>query len=299
MKKKFTLYLLGTLLAFSLTACAGKSEAPSETDAENAPEATLTEETPEEPTEDTGNTDDSAAEEEEPKELEIVDCVPEGPADANFGPDNIGFYMEGKEFTLPMPYNEFLAKAESLGYSVNEDTMHFTTYEEVPNCNYGKITFERPVENQENPESFDIRVINSVDYSKDIDLTDPDVHVVTFFMHMFAASSWEEENPYHSFNVDSQLYLTKEIGMGRSILNVQPIWGEDTNQNKNMYSNVVYTTGDGDPTYYQSGLSPDRYIWLKSDADDYALAAVLGEKYQKKYKYPITTIQLNNNPYIQ
>ena len=65
-----------------------------------------------------------------------------------------------------------------------------------------------------------------------------------------------------------------------------------------MYSNVVYTTGDGDPTWYQTGLSPDRYIWLKSDSD-YALNAVFGEKYQKKCDHPITTIQLNNNPYIQ
>ena len=298
MKKKFALYLLGILLAFSLTACAGKSETPSGTDSENTPEETVTEETAGEAAEDTDNTDDSATEEEEPEEMEIVDCVPEGPADADFGPDNIGFYMEGEEFTLPMPYNEFLAKAESLGYSVNEDTIYFTTYEEVPNCNYGRITFERPVENQENPETFEIKVINSVDYSKDIDLTDPDVHVVTFFMHMFASPSWDEDNSYHTFNVDSQLYLTKEIGMGRHILNVQPIWGEDTNQNKNKYSNVVYTTGDGDPTWYQTGLSPDRYIWLKSDSD-YALNIVFGEKYQKKCDYPITTIQLNNNPYIQ
>ena len=123
MRKKFALYLLGILLAFSLTACTEKNKAPSETDAENTPEETVTEETAEELTEDT---DTSAAEEEEPKELEFDDCVPEGPADADFGPDNIGFYMEGEEFTLPMPYNEFLTKAESLGYSV------IATMEELP-----------------------------------------------------------------------------------------------------------------------------------------------------------------------
>ncbi len=305
MKKKFALYLLGILLAFSLTACAGKSEAPSETDAENTPEETVTEEIPVETAEDTDNTDDSAAKEEEPKELEIVDCVPEGPADADFGPDNIGFYMEGEEFTLPMPYNEFLAKAESLGYSVDEDTIYFTIAEGIPNCKYGKITFERPVENQnvDLPETFDIKVINSVDYSKDIDLTDPDVHVVTFYMHMFGSYRWEEVDGedvqyYFAYNADSQLYLTKEIGMGRNILNVQPIWGEDTNQNKNMYSNVLYTNGTPDASSYQNGISPDRFIWLKSDAG-YEMDIVFAEKYQKNGEYPITTILLNNNPYIQ
>lgn len=309
MKKKFAFYLSGILLALSLTACAKGNETPSETSAQNQSEETsaeeITAETEEmtETEEGTDNPDASIAETKEPEELEIIDCVPEGPSDIDFGPDNMGFYMEGETFTLPMPYNEFLTKAESLGWSINEEGIDLYSAGNTREYAYGEILFERSVENQENPEEFEIKVINSVDPAKDIDLTDPDIHVVTFYMHMFASSSWkeidgEEVNEYHTFNVDSQLYLTKEIGMGRNILNSYAIWGEDDNPNSSMYSNVIYTTGDGDPTPYQMGMSFDRYIWLKSDSD-YAISYVFGKKYGKAFEYIITSIKLNNNPYIQ
>lgn len=299
MRKKFVFYLLGILLVFGLTACNGESSKQSEADTESNSEEGNSEETVAGNGDDTEDSDTEAATTEE---REIVDCVPEGPEDINFGPDNIGFYMEGETFTLPMPYSEFLAKAEGLGWSVDEEHIYLSSTGEY---GYGKITFERFVENQEQPETFDIMVINSVDPAKDVDLTDPDIHVVTFYMYMFGSSHLEEidgdyVSVYNAYNINSQLYLTKEIGMGRSIFNAPPVWGEATSGSG--FVDFVYTTGDGDATWYQSGLSSDRYIWLQTSknssnaSDTYHLVE---EKYGGDCKHIITSIKLNNNPYIQ
>lgn len=299
-KKKCVLYLLGILLIFGLTACAGKNKAQSDDDTEQKSEETLI-----------GNNDNSEpsdteapdTEAEATKEPEIHDCIPEGPADIDFNLDNMGFYMEGETFTLPMPYSEFLAKAESLGYSVNEDSIRLYSAESTGYAK-GRITFERAVENQENPEGFEIGVINSADPGKDIDLTDPDIHVVTFWMHMFASIHREEIDGesvriIHTFNFDSQLYLTKEIGMGRNAYNARAVWGESVNDS--LYFQL-YTTGDSEPPEpLYPEYSPDPFIQLtcENSRNDYETYSALAERYGGDFDLVITTIYLGNNPYIQ
>lgn len=149
---------------------------------------------------------------------------------------------------------------------------------------------------------FEIYVINSKDPTKDIDLADPDVHVVSFYMHMSAYSYPEEEGEdyvrhYNLYNFDSQFYLTMEIGLGRSVLNVPAVWGKSIRDEMDL----LYTTGTYDIIDYQVGLCADTYIWMSSESvkDNRDTYYVFEEKYGKDCDEVITSIKLNNNPYIQ
>lgn len=314
MKRRFWIFLITGIFIFGLTAC--KKEILTPPDTEATKDETLTENDTDE------DTQEPDTEEEESTELEIVDGLPEGPEGLDFGPDNIGFYMEGETFTLPMSYSEFLAKAEGLGWSVNEDHIRVWSsdenYEEGDPGRYAytEVKFERPVENQEQPEEFSIKVVNSVDPMMDAELSSSDAQVVSFYMHMWA-SRWQSDEGdfiYHTYNIHSQLWLTKEVGMGRDIRNAIVVWGDPANSEDeffSLYSSDYEYTSDGEavrkgavdgfgecPLGSYIRLGQARYtIGLSGDSDNDTYYALFDGK--KEAEYIIDTMYVVNNPYVE
>lgn len=312
MKKRLIVCFLMVCLALGLVACKkGGTESVSDT----ASDKEITEDNTSEGTEDTENTEDTETEATE--EIEIVDGIPEGPEGLDFGPDNIGFYMEGETFTLPMPYSEFQEKVAELGWSVNENKVIYHAPDErfsegnVRGYAYAKIRFERPVENQEYPEEFHIVVTNSVDSKKDVDLSDPDVHVIYFYMHMRAneLGEWDEDYNYNvvgytKYNINSQLYLTKEIGMGRNIYNAHSVWGEPSVDGAYEWMYASEATDsiplrNNDPVIGTSiFLEEARYtIGLSGDSDNEIYHVLFGDS--PAGEHIINTICVVNNPYMK
>ena len=283
MKRRLGLYLLCGLLLFGLTGCGGAK--PETTTEDNSEEIMITDV-------DTTESFDSETEEpEEPEAAEILDCVPEGPEDIHYGLDNMGFYMGGETFTLPMPYSEFLEKVTTLGWSLNEGLSNF--YESDGNPIYAELCFERPVENQEGPEEFRAFVINSEDITKEINLADEEIQVISFSIAMLPVPKGDG---FDTYNFDSQFYLTKEIGLGRSVLNAPAVWGEASDDDNYYDGFVKYCIGDLE-SY------PDTYIYFKSEAlsETSNIYRVFEEKYGEgcKCEEVITSIELYNNPYMQ
>lgn len=311
MKQRVWILLMTGILILGLTACS--KETP-----------TLDTVAPTDMASVENNTEEDSQEsdtEEASTELEIVDGLPEGPAGLDFGTDNIGFYMEGESFTLPMAYSEFVTKAAGLGWSVNEDTIHVRSSDEnreegdPGRYAYTKIEFERPVENQELPEYFEIKVINSVDPMQDADLASSDAQVISFDMYMSATrEGYGEEATYRTYNINSQLWLTKEVGMGRDIRNAVAVWGDPVNKAEENFSPYYWEyeyTSDGEavrkvsvdgygecPLGSYIRLGQARYttgLNAESDNDTY-YALFDGEK---KAEQIIDHIMVVNNPYIE
>lgn len=301
MKKKISIVLLGMCMALSLVAC-GKDEKESEK--ESKKEKTTTEAyTENEKTEETEADKEANMEEvvedtteatTEAEVMEIVDAVPEGPAEANFGPDNIGFYMEGVEFKLPMAYSEFYEKVNALGWDVAEDGVR-----DSYNGDYklAEVEFSRAVEGQEDVEWFDIEVINSADTAAYVDLSDPNIQVVKIHIMMYAGSTdiWDSEAPNYVLNFHSDFYITKEIGLGRNIRNAYAAWGGSFAED---YGDFLWTTGDEMKAGNGMGTAP--YISLSSvkRREDTTLYSELRNHYGE-CEDVINHISLQNNPFVQ
>ncbi|MGN0495513.1 MAG: hypothetical protein ACI4GW_04740, partial [Lachnospiraceae bacterium] len=211
--KKLTYIVLVCLATSLLAGCGANSKESSGNNTGNTEAVTET------TTENSTEAEQSESTEEETTEMEIVDALPLGPSDANFSKDNMGFYMEGEAFTLPMAYSEFLDKVTAMGYSIAED---YCRDVELADFTLYQIEFERPVEGQEKTDKFDIRVINSTDPTQKVNLADPATQVVYISISMLAgpndlfdpdAGNWE-------VNFHAEFYLTPEIGLGRSMQNV-------------------------------------------------------------------------------
>lgn len=297
MKKKISLVLLGMCLGLSLVAC-GKEEKDSDKD--DKKEKTTTEAVVEDKKDDEKEADTTEVVEDTTEATteavveEIVDAVPEGPAEANFGPDNVGFYMQGVEFKLPMAYSEFYEKANALGWDVAEDGVRksFDGDHKIY-----EVEFSRSVEGQEISEWFDIEVINSADPSMEVDLSDTNTQVVAFNIKMNALPK-ELGNPeagYEMYNVHSEIYLTKDIGLGRNILNVYDAWGGSMVDNHGYFD---WTTGDRSKIGLGSYTEPFIDISSESVHDNNVLYRVLLQEYGD-CEDVITWISLQNNPFVE
>lgn len=298
MKKKISLVLLGMCLALGLVAC-GKEE--KENDKDDKKEKVTTEvavEGEKDEGKDTEATeevaDDTTEATTEAVVEEIVDAVPEGPAEANFGPDNVGFYMQGVEFKLPMAYSEFYEKVSAMGWSVLEDGVRKSF---DGDHKLYEVEFSRTVEGQEISEWFDIEVINSEDPSMEVDLTNANTQVVSFHIKMNALPK-ELGNPdagYEMYNVHSEVYLTKDIGLGRNILNAYDAWGGSMMDNHGYFD---WTTGDRSKMGLGSYTEPFIDISSESVNDNNVLYRVLLQEYGE-CEDVITWISLQNNPFVE
>lgn len=294
MKKKISLVLLGTCLALGLVAC-GKEE--KDNDKDDKKEKVTTEvavEGEKDEGKDTEATEEVADDTTEAVVEEIVDAVPEGPAEANFGPDNVGFYMQGVEFKLPMAYSEFYEKVSAMGWSVLEDGVRKSF---DGDHKLYEVEFSRTVEGQEISEWFDIEVINSEDPSMEVDLTDANTQVVSFHIKMNALPK-ELGNPdagYEMYNVHSEVYLTKDIGLGRNILNAYDAWGGSMMDNHGYFD---WTTGDRSKMGLGSYTEPFIDISSESVNDNNVLYRVLLQEYGE-CEDVITWISLQNNPFVE
>lgn len=286
--KKLTYIVLICLATSLLAGCGDNSTDSSDNNTGNT--ETMTETTTENNTE----VDQTESTTEETTEMEIVDALPLGPSDANFGKDNMGFYMEGKAFTLPMAYSDFLEKVTAMGYSIAEDCCRDV---ELKDFTLYKMEFERPVEGQENTDKFDIQVINSTDPTQKVDLADPTTQVVYISISMLAgpndlldpdAGNWE-------VNFHSEFYLTPEIGLGRNIQNVYNAWGGS------FPDNHGYWDWPENQNYGANGrLTEGPFITMasKQGYDDYSLYESIGDEYGKADNV-ITYIGIYNNPFVQ
>ena len=298
MKKKISLVLLGMCLGLSLVAC-GKEEKDS--DKNDKKEKTTTEAVVEDKKDEDKDTEateevaeDTTEATTEAEVMEIVDAVPEGPAEANFGPENVGFYMQGVEFKLPMAYSEFYEKANALGWDVAEDGVR-KSFDGAHKLY--EVEFSRLVEGQEISEWFDIEVINSADPSMEVDLSDTNTQVVAFHIKMNALPK-ELGNPeagYEMYNVHSEIYLTKDIGLGRNILNVYDAWGGSMVDNHGYFD---WTTGDRSKMGLGSYTEPFIDISSESVHDNNVLYRVLLQEYGD-CEDVITWISLQNNPFVE
>ena len=226
--------------------------------------------------------------------VEIVDAVPEGPAEANFGPDNVGFYMQGVEFVLPMAYSEFYEKVTAMGWEISEDGVR-----KGYNGDYktAKIEFVRAVEGQEELEWFDIEVINSADTASYVDIEDPNIQVVEFQISIDAGSVdiFDPEAGTYIRNFNTEFYITKDIGLGRNIRNAYAAWGGSYAE---YYGDFIWTTGTEQDA--RNGMGTDPYICLYSVKvrDDSTLYLELLEHYGE-CEDVIDFIDLRNNPFVE
>lgn len=288
--KKIKYLLLVCAVAVCLAGCSNTDEEITSEDAENSE---IAEEINSEETVDS----EEVASEEEPAEEVIYDVFPVGPAEANFSKDNMGFYMQGVEFTLPMAYSDFLAKVTELGWSINEDACRdvngstFMMY---------KMEFIRPVEGQEETDSFDIQVINSMDPTQTVDLSSPDIQVISINIRL-GGGSQELGNPdagHYTINFDTEFYLTPEIGLGRNIRNVYKAWGGSFPEN---YGDWDWTTGERMNMGLASNTAPYIDMSSKSVHDDYSLYATIVDVFGEDCECEdvITWISMYNNPFVQ
>ncbi|MBE5932134.1 MAG: hypothetical protein E7263_01785 [Lachnospiraceae bacterium] len=299
MKKKVSIMLLGMSLMLGLVAC-GKDDKDNSKSTESKHDKVTTEVAVEEKDENT-ETDTTEAIGEDTAEAttetvveEIVDAVPEGPAEANFGPDNVGFYMQGVEFKLPMAYSEFYEKVSAMGWSVLEDGVRKSF---DGDHKLYEVEFSRTVEGQEVSEWFDIEVINSEDPSMEVELTNANTQVVSFHIKMNALPK-ELGNPdagYEMYNVHSEVYLTKDIGLGRNILNAYDAWGGSMMDNHGYFD---WTTGDRSKMGLGSYTEPFIDISSESVNDNNVLYRVLLQEYGE-CEDVITWISLQNNPFVE
>ncbi len=287
------------LLACAVAVClAGCSDATEEITSEDAGNGEIVEETDSEETVDSEDvvSEEESTEEESVEEV-IYDVFPVGPAEANFSKDNMGFYMQGVEFTLPMAYSDFLAKVTELGWSINEDACRdvngstFMMY---------KMEFIRPVEGQEDTDRFEIQVINSVDPTQTVDLSSPDIQVISINLGLYGGSK-ELGNPdagRYTVNFDTEFYLTPEIGLGRNIRNVYTTWGGSFPE---FYGDWYWTTGIRQQMGLASNTAPYIDISSKSAHDDYSLYATIVDVFGEDCECEdvITWISMYNNPFVQ
>lgn len=295
--KKLTYIILVCLATSLLAGCGanskessgnntGNTETVAETTTENSNENETEDSTEEESTEEST--------EEETTEMEIVDALPLGPSDANFSKDNMGFYMEGEAFTLPMAYSEFLDKVTAMGYSIAEDYCRdveladFTLYE---------IAFERPVEGQDNTDKFYIQVINSTNPTQKVDLADPATQVVYIRISMLAGpnNAYDPDEGIWKVNFHAEFYLTPEIGLGRSMQNVYNAWGGSFSDNNGLWDCPE------NQRYGANGiLTEGPFITMASEtiSDERFLYKAILEEYGKADRV-ITYIGLYNNPFVQ
>ncbi len=300
MKKKISLIFISAYLMLGLVAC-GKDDKDSNKTKEEKKEKVTTESMVEE--KDDSNTEADTTEEvvEDTTEAtteavieEIVDAVPEGPAEANFGPDNVGFYMQGVEFKLPMAYSEFYEKVSAMGWEIPEEGVRKSF---DGDHKLYEVEFSRTVEGQEISEWFDIEVINSEDPSMEVELTDANTQVVAFHIKMNALPK-ELGNPdagYEMYNVHSEVYLTKDIGLGRNILNAYDAWGGSMMDNHGYFD---WTTGDRSKMGLGSYTEPFIDISSESVKDNNVLYRVLLQEYGE-CEDVITWISLQNNPFVE
>lgn len=300
--KKMKYLLLMALLIISLAGCSANTEDETDARDESRTEETEDSEDDEETESESSVSEDTEEEEEtednneetQPAAEEVLDALPTGPAGADFGPDNMGFYMQGVEFTLPMAYSDFLAKVTELGWSMEEDG--------VDECSggtfvFGEVEFLRPVEGQEDMDHFTIGVINSADVTQAVDLADPNTQVISIYLSLSAGSNdlYDPEAGYYTINLDTEFYITEEIGLGRNIRNVYNAWGGSMQE---MHGNWCWTTGDSSRIGLSSYSEP--YIDISSkDVDDArVLFRVLLERYGD-CEDVITWIHMYNNPFVQ
>ncbi len=287
--KKIKYLLLVCAMAVCLAGCSEADEITSE----DAGNSEIVEDGSSEETVDS----EEVVSEEEPVEEVIYDVFPVGPAEANFSKDNMGFYMQGVEFTLPMAYSDFLAKVTELGWSINEDScrdVSGTTFMMY------KIEFIRPVEGQEETDDFDIQVINSVDPTQTVDLSSPDIQVISINIRLDGGSQ-ELGNPdagRYTINFDTEFYLTPEIGLGRNIRNVYKAWGGSFPENHGDWD---WTTGERMNMGLASNTAPYIDMSSKSVHDDYSLYATIVDEFGEDCKCEdvITWISMYNNPFVQ
>ncbi len=288
--KKIKYLLLVCAMAVCLAGCSDTAE---EITSEDAGNSEIVEDGS---SEETVDSEEVVSEEESVEEV-IYDVFPVGPAEANFSKDNMGFYMQGVEFTLPMPYSDFLAKVTELGWSINEDScrdVSGTTFMMY------KMEFIRPVENQEETDRFEIQVINSADPTQNVDLSNPDIQVISINLGLYGGSK-ELGNPdagHYKINFNTEFYLTPEIGLGRNIRNVYQAWGGSFPEN---YGDWDWTTGERMKIGLASNTAPYIDMNSKSVHDDYSLYATIVDVFGEDCECEdvITWISMYNNPFVQ
>ena len=294
--KKITYIVLVCLATSLLAGCGANSKKSSDSDTTNT--EAVAESTTQNSNEDEQETDTEEVTEEtteeETTEMEVLDALPLGPADANFSKDNMGFYMEGEAFTLPMAYSEFFDKVSAMGFSIVEDNCR-----DVDKTDFMLylIPFERPVDGQDHTDKFEIQVINSEDPTQKVDLSDPAIQVVYMSISMLAGpiDLWEPDSGNWEVNFHAEFYLTPEIGLGRNIQNVYNAWGGS------FYDNNGLWDWPENERYGANGiLSKGPFITMasKKRSDDYSLYESIDEEYGKADNV-ITYIGLYNNPFIQ
>ena len=287
--KKFTYIVLVCLATSLLAGCGTNSNKNSDSDTTNTEavvESTTQNSNGDEQETDTEEVTEETTEE-ETTEMEVLDALPLGPADANFSKDNMGFYMEGEAFTLPMAYSEFFDKVSAMGFSIVEDNCRdmdktdFMLY---------SIAFERPVDGQDHTDKFEIQVINSEDPTQKVDLSDPAIQVVYMSLSMLAGPNdlWEPDSGNWEVNFHAEFYFTPEIGLGRNIQNVYNAWGGSFQENNGLWS---WTENENSEGAYINMTS-------KSIHDDYSLYESIGEEYGEA-DHVITYIGIYNNPFVK
>ncbi|MBO5239111.1 MAG: hypothetical protein J6B50_10130 [Lachnospiraceae bacterium] len=217
--KKITYVVMACLATVLLAGCSASKE---NTEVPTSDTEVVSEDTTEEATDSEEPTDTQ----EEVSAKEIVDILPLGPSEANYGKDNLGFYMEGEAFTLPMPYSEFLDKVTAMGFSVTDEE-RFNREGVLSDYVYYQVQFDHPVEGQEHKEDFTIQVVNSADSMQSVDLSDPSSQVVYFSIRMAAGANdiYDPDKGTWATNIHTDVYLTPEIGLGRNIDNLYSAWG--------------------------------------------------------------------------
>ena len=288
--KKIKYILLACIIATFIAGCSDAAEEITSGDAGNSE---IVEETD---SKETVDSEEVVSEEESVEEV-IYDVFPVGPAEANFSKDNMGFYMQGVEFTLPMPYSDFLAKVTELGWSINEDACRDV------NCStfmMYKMEFIRPVEGQEKTNRFDINVINSADPTQAVDLSSPDIQVTSICIGLYGGSNdlFNPDAGNYKVNFDVEFYLTPEIGLGRNIRNVYTTWGGSFPE---FYGDWYWTTGIRQDMGFASNTAPYINMSSKSVHDDYSLYSVIVEEFGDDCQCEdvITWINMSNNPFVQ
>ena len=250
--------------------------------------------TTEKPTE----TEASTTAPEETVAQEINDILPAGPAEAAFTTDNMNFYMEGEAFTLPMSYSDFLKKATAKGFAITKDTQ-FNKETKYGSCVLYKMKFDRAVEGQDKPESFDIMIVNSTDTNKSVDLKDASSQVVGFEISMYAGAidAYDPDKGIWATNINTDVYLTPEIGLGRNIDNLYNAWGGSMNEMNGIWDWKSDKFGNSSVSY----SAPTVSIRSVKRAKEYKLYSALEEAYgeSKSTENIINYINLYNNPYIK
>ncbi len=206
--------------------------------------------------------------------------------------------MEGVEFTLPMAYSNFLAKVTELGWSIPEDGVR-KSYD--GDYKLSEVKFSRSVKGQEEDEWFFIEVINSADPSLDVDLSSAYIQVIFFKISLSAGTTniYNPDAPHYTRNFNSQVYINKEVGLGRSINNAYEVWGEPASEVP-LYDMWVWpgedwrTITNYDATY----AKPNIYLTSTKRSDDRILYLELTNQYGKCADV-ITGMYRCNNPFVE